>query len=594
MDTKSIKNLFKGKYFIIPHYQRGYAWGEKQLKDFWDDINQVDGGEHYTGVITLQNREGSEFNVVDGQQRLTTTIILINELLNYVKNDDLKELFIYDNKNKKYRFGYEEDTPSHQYFIKEVLGREKYARLPEESFYTNNLRKAKEFFAKQLQECKNPELILSTLIDGFIVNEYIINENFDINASFETMNNRGKHLSKLELLKNRFFYLIKFANLTDVERLNMEGIINECYNTIYGELGRNKDNCLNDDDFLQTHWYSYPDFKYKRSEAREFEKDLLQNTFTLKEFKKNTEEGVKKIESYITDLSQSSKYYYELHFPSNTKEELAIWLKRLNFLGFFSFKPLVMVALKKCGEAEVLNLLKMIEKFCFILFAFSGYSPQYRNNQIYQMAKDLQSNTINIEEIIKKLNEFLQSEEKILENNTLSLENFIRLSRITKGGKFYGWSHLKYLLLEYEYELSKASKHYKDSLFLYEEIKVDSIEHISPQQPKNEAQKQGFENYNKSIHLLGNLLLLKSPINSELSNEGFEVKKNRYETGYLSHREVCKEEIWNENKIFERGEKILAFASKRWEMNLSENAIKQIASLNFDAILLERALNKWR
>ena len=94
-------DLFAKKVFRIPMYQRGYAWGDKQLDDLWDDIMDIeedDNGEfrrHYTGMISLKeiprneipheelwlkDRGFSFFDVVDGQQRLTTIILLIFEL----------------------------------------------------------------------------------------------------------------------------------------------------------------------------------------------------------------------------------------------------------------------------------------------------------------------------------------------------------------------------------------------------------------------------------------------------------------------------------------------------------------------------------
>jgi uncharacterized protein with ParB-like and HNH nuclease domain len=96
----SISKIFTERLFRIPDYQRGYAWTEKQLKDFWNDLVQLDPDKnHYTGVLTLEDvpsekeREWSDdawiiehksfypYYIVDGQQRLTTSIILIKSIL---------------------------------------------------------------------------------------------------------------------------------------------------------------------------------------------------------------------------------------------------------------------------------------------------------------------------------------------------------------------------------------------------------------------------------------------------------------------------------------------------------------------------------
>lgn len=112
METRNqkIPDIFANNYFRIPDYQRGYAWkADKQLPELWDDIEDIptnpSGGykPHYTGAISLQKtsfdklskseqkllQSGSNiYDVVDGQQRLTTILILLFEL--YKKLNDKK------------------------------------------------------------------------------------------------------------------------------------------------------------------------------------------------------------------------------------------------------------------------------------------------------------------------------------------------------------------------------------------------------------------------------------------------------------------------------------------------------------------------
>ena len=102
-EPKSLDSLFKEKIFRIPDYQRGYAWQHEQLKDFWEDlINLSSDRSHYTGVLTLKLIPQSEvaensteywlvddsykvLHIVDGQQRLTTFIIFLQALADFVK-----------------------------------------------------------------------------------------------------------------------------------------------------------------------------------------------------------------------------------------------------------------------------------------------------------------------------------------------------------------------------------------------------------------------------------------------------------------------------------------------------------------------------
>lgn len=111
------KEIFKKKIFRIPDYQRGYSWEQTQLEDLWADLSNIhlqNNAYHFTGILTINNfseqdyesleREGfqnlvnreqgvvainGEFytphNLVDGQQRLTTILILLSQLIKKLK-----------------------------------------------------------------------------------------------------------------------------------------------------------------------------------------------------------------------------------------------------------------------------------------------------------------------------------------------------------------------------------------------------------------------------------------------------------------------------------------------------------------------------
>ncbi|MBI2647539.1 DUF262 domain-containing protein [Candidatus Woesearchaeota archaeon] len=91
---KSIFELFSGdKHFKVPQYQRAYAWSEKQLMDFLEDINnQRKDKEYFFGTILFQDngvRDGFEqIDIVDGQQRITTLVIFMKVLLNVLGSKD--------------------------------------------------------------------------------------------------------------------------------------------------------------------------------------------------------------------------------------------------------------------------------------------------------------------------------------------------------------------------------------------------------------------------------------------------------------------------------------------------------------------------
>ena len=151
---QSLTEIFNQKIFRIPDFQRGYSWEEDQLEDFWEDvINLKEEKVHYTGLLTVEpidkksvqkiekwqddlwllEKGLSAYYIVDGQQRLTTSIILINEILSKFGDDeginfDTKEFwvnkFLYKEFGANYKsfiFGYEKDNPSDEYFKTKIL-----------------------------------------------------------------------------------------------------------------------------------------------------------------------------------------------------------------------------------------------------------------------------------------------------------------------------------------------------------------------------------------------------------------------------------------------------------------------------------------
>src|SRR5258706_7967763 len=149
---KPLQRIFTDRLFRVPDYQRGYSWGEDQLEDFWHDLMHIPAGrKHYTGVLTLElvsqkvfeswpedrwliEKSGFQpYYVVDGQQRLTTAVILIRCILeriapgaelNFVKREDLEARYVRrtGGVNQSYIFGYEKDNPSYEFLKTRILG----------------------------------------------------------------------------------------------------------------------------------------------------------------------------------------------------------------------------------------------------------------------------------------------------------------------------------------------------------------------------------------------------------------------------------------------------------------------------------------
>ena len=113
-------------------------------------------------------------------------------------------------------------------------------------------------------------------------NLHEIDDDYDVFVAFETMNNRGKRLTNLELLKNRLIYLTTLYDddvFDEKDKSALRKKINDAWKEVYYQLGRNKSVPLSDDDFLRAHWIIY--FRYSRKRGDDYIKFLL-NKFSSK------------------------------------------------------------------------------------------------------------------------------------------------------------------------------------------------------------------------------------------------------------------------------------------------------------------------
>jgi hypothetical protein len=688
-ELESLKNIFKDRIFKIPDYQRGYAWTTKQLKDFWEDlVNLPSDRYHYTGLLSLKKVDKSisnnwndenwliegrgfkPYHIVDGQQRLTTFVIFIQAISEQLKT-------ISENKNKKdeeiylgsfslktikeeylviekppqfiirtYKFGYEVDNPSFKY-LRHRIFLEPNSGSIQETFYTLNLENAKLFFKENLQNFYETyglieiETLFKKLTQNLMFNVYEISDDFDVFVAFETMNNRGKKLSNLELLKNRLIYLTTLYDekeLMNDERNSLREKINDAWKEVYYQLGRNKQNPLNDDDFLVAHWIMY--FQYSREKGDDYIRFLLEQKFTpqniyaktevkssslqeyeeIKEDEDTDQEEVetngdedlivlrsklspKEIEDYVNSLKAAAVHWYNTHNPVNNSDltsSESLWIDRLNRIGIIYFRPLVTVAFlnKDIDSKKRIQLFKAIERFIFITFRLSRAFSTYRNSEFYRAARQLRNNELTVDTIIQRLADKMSYCFYTPENSKETFFDYTYFQKFIdkkfkNGGGFYYWNGLRYFLYEYEMDKvrQRGSQKIDWKLFVKSEKDKISIEHVYPQTPLHKTWKLNFNEYKKSQHAffqgtLGNLLPLSQSINSSLQNDPFEDKKNPkynekkekirqgYSDGSHSEIEVAGYDEWNPDSILERGLSLLEFMEKRWNLKFEDEYSK--------------------
>jgi len=599
-NLETLSELFNDKIFRIPDYQRGYAWGKLQINDFWSDLNNLDKDRiHYTGMITVENKE-NYYHVIDGQQRLTTIMILLKVVLDQFddedwiddkeKNDYVKKYLFRrigkEGKNLKVIFGYEKDNPSDCYFKTKILDLKDsdcYS-VPQETLYTKNLQYAKDKFEKKIAKLNKSELeiLFKKITKQLKFNFYEIDDELDEFVTFETMNNRGKPLTTLELLKNRLIYLTTLMKDDyDEKKISLlRKDINNSWKTIYEYLGKSKNpkKIINDDKFLKDHWIMY--FKYDRDVAKA-EKDFLLNKHFTQQRVFNKYIDYDDIKDYVSNIKEAIVEYYFMENPEDSSygEEIKKWLSKLNRVGFGAFKPMIMaILINKEEDKYISKVLQLAEKYVFLVFMVSNRKSNTGDSRFYKYANEYHKN-----KYIFRLIDNIKSE-VFEDDNTckwISLENFE--SEINENFKKHegwcSWKGTKYLLYEYELYLQESSK--GETKLQWEEINNDTIEHIYPQTPKDKCWIENFSSLNKKakerkLHTLGNLVLLSHSKNSSLGNKCFDVKKEIFSNGSYSAIEVSKNSEWLPSSIDERSDMLLQFLSDRWDLPLSDEVIKKV------------------
>lgn len=676
-ELQSLSLIFQNRLFRIPDYQRGYAWQQSQLVDFWDDlINLQEDRFHYTGMLSLKNLGRAEVKwwgkdlwvidkgfkpcyVVDGQQRLTTFVILINELVEFAriieenkgKTDDeiilgydsLKEIiakYIYQVKPKKlittYLFGYEVDNPSSDYLRYKIF-KEPYPGTVNETYYTKNLKFAKQFFKGHIEEEHNQNgvdglcKLYTKLTQRLMFNIHEIADDYDVFVAFETMNNRGKKLTNLELLKNRLIYLTTLypeSQLDNIDKNNLRSKINDAWKEVYYQLGRNENTPLSDDEFLRAHWISYFTFTKKTSNSdinfllkkfsakNIYEKNTIEVSNEINESQYNIDYDNEEIEEdekeihliegsklmpqeildYVNSMKDLAKYWYDTYFPKNsehlTKEE-QLWVDRLNRIGIGYFRPLIMVVISRrdISEDKKLELYMAIERFIFICFRLGTSNGSFRSSECYRATRKLYFKKYKIDDLIEEITETTNSNiEFAIPNFVIKIEKYFE-----HNGGFYYWNSLKYFLFEYELDLAKKNNLDKMSWELFTKSEKDkvSIEHILPQTPNYYWQNQFRQFTPDEIEslsgALGNLLPLSQSINSSLQNDSFEDKKYKkthvgrcgYQNGSHSEIEVSMETDWSAARIYKRSKKLLKFMEKRWQISFTSEQLRKLIYVTF-------------
>lgn len=652
----TLSKIFTERIFRIPDYQRGYAWTRKEIEDFWNDLIRLNPqSNHYVGVLTLEpisaktyskwiddlwlidSKKYTPYYVVDGQQRLTTSILLIKSIINTMKKrginqlnftnvTDIERKFIVENKDENksssYLFCYERDNPSYSCLVNQIYCDNKNdLDSQQKTTYTQNLMNAISFFQKKLEalNASEIEMVYKKISQQFLFNTYEISSDIDVFVTFETMNNRGKPLSYLELLKNRLIYLSTLFNIKSDTKAVLRRNINSCWKDIYHILGQEKSNYLPDDEFLDAHFQLYfcnqiNDIyrNYRKKNLPYYSTNIIQFNYLLEEYFVTNKifEGqlnTVNIMEYIDSLKECIKSWYIISNPekSNYSEEIIEYIRKINYLltprrgnriqyfyGTYRtnpYKVLLLACLQNyIDENSLLKFLKSFERFlfmiCFVPFECYDHNYEMINLDVIDTLKKLKKGDIIIDSIREKIDK--------MTNNLIADEVIKNLISYYGKSDFYNEDFIRYFLCEYELHLQHISKANISKLDrdIYFEKGYESIEHIYPQRARQTYWIEMFKEYTQKQKValkgsLGNFVAVSQVKNSRLANLPFPEKKNgknnhiSYKYGTYAEIELTEYEDWGAEEILARGLKLITFLQDRWGCKIGNSKEEKIAFL---------------
>jgi len=191
----SVKEIFETYKFQVPDYQRGYSWNKEQRDDLLKDIQLISDKDymHFTGTIVASKNTDNYFEVVDGQQRLTTIYILISQFKELKDNPKYRKFFnnLLNQKVRTLKLNKETD----KFFEKCLFDNVRSKGLHKSE---NNIHDAIVEFENWIEENQeNAEKYLKAILNKLGLLFYSPLKKDEVSIMFEVINNRGKPLSQL-------------------------------------------------------------------------------------------------------------------------------------------------------------------------------------------------------------------------------------------------------------------------------------------------------------------------------------------------------------------------------------------------------------
>jgi hypothetical protein len=538
--AQSIQELYRKSGNIrIPAYQRAFSWEVKHCAQYLNDLLEQKGKKYYLGQFIFE-KIGDTLFIIDGQQRLTTTVIFLSAvskilILNGENAEIIRETYLTD------VFKTIDDD---QVIFKKATQKHLVSSLDDtETISQKRIIEAFTFFETELIKLNIDTLKeIQHTLENAVISTFFIYNPIEATQIFEYQNNRGKGLSRFEVIKAYLMHQVYVqsndSNQAIIYIAEIQSLISKTYRQIEAVEGYFTENELLD---------NYCNLFF----------NIGGNIDAVKEKLKKEEDKIAWINLFFenfVELTHSAKSIV------NHKDKPGII--NLFFVGNEVNWKLVLLTLFYNGETsgETFNrILKLLEVLCFKLKLgdfrtdyLPSYSKRYFNpNENY-----------NIENLYKDIRNVTANGFKDYWNNKDYFKNIIS-NYFDNQNYHYHRNRIKFVLWQYENNLRIINR--SGTLIDKEQYDSYTIEHIKPQNPDKIVYTEDFiKNY---LHKAGNMALLTLIQNIKFSNKSFEEKGELFQdTALSSYTEIRKEIKWTETEIDERHKRISDFAKQYFDI----------------------------
>ncbi|NBB31688.1 DUF262 domain-containing protein [Cellulophaga sp. BC115SP] len=554
--NKTYRQLMgNGLRYEIPKFQRDYTWDTEQWDDLWQDLKALmsnEDEEHYMGYLVLQTSNNKEFQIIDGQQRLTTMSILIlstlkclNDLVdsnidpesNQLRKNNLLNSYIgyidpvtlISNNKLKLNRNSNDYYKQHLVLLKDLP-------LRNTNTSEKHMRECFNWYYDRIKkEYKTGEELagfVDNIVDKLFFTVIEVTDQLNAFKVFETLNARGVQLSSSDLLKNHLFSVVDETqpHISEIEELE------NIWSKIVGKLGEQKF-----EDYLRYYWNSI-----SKSVGK---KNLFK---TIKSSIKTKQE----VFGLIRNLNDTADIFLAIQNPEDDlwrdKPEIQKALRELKLFQIRQTYSLFMSGYRNLTSEGFSKLTKTCSIISLRYNIIGGLNPNAQEDVYNAVALRIESqkkfSASDFQSIYVQDNSF---------ENDFSTKEF---KNTTRNHKI-----VKYLLAKIEiYEYNS-------------EIDVDSdlftIEHILPENADEEWGEFSFDEINRSRFRIGNLTLLEKKLNREAAQKSFAEKCKLFEKSQskLTNSIPTKFSTWDEAKIASRQRQLAKHAKAIWKIQELSN-----------------------